>query len=569
MMHSGFLPVARPNLQRRHVILLLLFFLTVYILPLGAHDLLTPHETRYAEIPREMIAGGDWITPHLNGLRYLEKPPLEYWIDAGALLLLGQTNFAVRFPSAMAVALTAVTICCLVRAAALESEDKRRFTALSAAIIFLSCFGVAAVGNLVVCDSLFTFFLTVSVAAFYLGSEAIARSRREKGYLLFSGLACGLAFLSQGFLAFVFEGLVLVPYLIWQRRYRDLFRLGWLPLLVAVAMALPWSLRVYLQARNFWHYFFWNEPIRRFLADAPQQKALLRYFFMAAPVVFLPWTFVAPAAAAGVARLLKDPAPQGRLVRLAICWLVLPLLFFSVFKGRLSACILSCFPAFAILMAAGLSRKFDKGSFRVFDWGVGAASLFFAWALLALMATQYFNFQGLRVYDHLWKVTLVIDGLAAMVIFCLWSMDSHCGQSKVMLLGFGPLLLFLLVHFTIPPSLVAPNAPGRLLEKYRDRIKPDTVIISGQEAVGAACWYLKRDDVYVLGPAGEWTSGLQYQDTAGRLLNPDSAMRLIERNRTNTLLIVRKEKVDYLGQSPLRPIFEDDSGPGGFVVRGY
>jgi 4-amino-4-deoxy-L-arabinose transferase len=156
------------DLQRRYTILLLLFFLIAYILPLGACDLFVPDEIRDAEIPREMIAGGDWITPHLDGLRYTEKPPLGYWINAGSLLLLGQNNFAIRFPSTMAIALTAVMICYLVRAGAFENAADKRFTSLLAALIFLSCFGVAAGCNIAVHDSLFAFFLTVSLGAFYL-----------------------------------------------------------------------------------------------------------------------------------------------------------------------------------------------------------------------------------------------------------------------------------------------------------------------------------------------------------------------------------------------------------------
>lgn len=110
------LSIAQPmGVKKRYPILLLsLFFLIAYILPLGARDLLVPDETRYAEIPREMIVGGDWVVPHLNGLRYFEKPPLGYWVHAGSILLFGENNFAVRLPSAMAVGLSALLIYLLV-----------------------------------------------------------------------------------------------------------------------------------------------------------------------------------------------------------------------------------------------------------------------------------------------------------------------------------------------------------------------------------------------------------------------------------------------------------------------
>ena len=61
--------------------------LLTYILPLGAHDLIVPDETRYAEIPREMITSGDWVVPRLDGLLYFEKPPLFYWVGVFFSLL--------------------------------------------------------------------------------------------------------------------------------------------------------------------------------------------------------------------------------------------------------------------------------------------------------------------------------------------------------------------------------------------------------------------------------------------------------------------------------------------------
>ena len=86
----------RLHVKTGYAATLLLFFLLSYILPLGARDLVVPDETRYAETPREMIAGGDWVVPHLNGLRYFEKPALGYWVHAGSILLFGENNFAGR-----------------------------------------------------------------------------------------------------------------------------------------------------------------------------------------------------------------------------------------------------------------------------------------------------------------------------------------------------------------------------------------------------------------------------------------------------------------------------------------
>jgi 4-amino-4-deoxy-L-arabinose transferase len=193
-------------------ILLLFFFLFVYILPLGSRDLLVPDETRYGEIPREMIAGGDWVVPHFNGLRYFEKPVLGYWVHAGSLLLFGDNNFAVRLPSALAVGLSALMVFMLVRRRDRNDTGEDALPALLAALIYLSCFEVVGVGNIAVLDSLFSFFLTGTITAFYLASEAPRGGKREKYFLLLAGVSCGLAFLTKGFLAFAVPVMALAPY---------------------------------------------------------------------------------------------------------------------------------------------------------------------------------------------------------------------------------------------------------------------------------------------------------------------------------------------------------------------
>ena len=81
--------------------------LTVYILPLGGRPMLTPDEARYAEIPREMILSGNYISPRLNGVRYFEKTPFSYWAFAASFKIFGMNRFALRLPCMLAMLGTA------------------------------------------------------------------------------------------------------------------------------------------------------------------------------------------------------------------------------------------------------------------------------------------------------------------------------------------------------------------------------------------------------------------------------------------------------------------------------
>ncbi|MCB2146025.1 MAG: phospholipid carrier-dependent glycosyltransferase [Deltaproteobacteria bacterium] len=553
--------------KKSQVFLLLAVFLILYILPLGARDLMVPDETRYAEIPREMIANGDWVVPHLDGVRYFEKPVLGYWVHAASLLIFGENNFAVRLPSAIAVGLSAWLIYTLAGWASRDEDGDHNSVPVLAALIFLTCFEIFGVGNTAVLDSLFSFFVTASITAFYFATEAPQGTAREKQWLLLAGTACGLAFLTKGFLAFALPVMVLSPYLVWQRRHRDLWRMGWLPLFMAILVVLPWSILIYLREPDYWPFFFWNEHIRRFMTDGAQHKESFWFFFMAAPGMFMPWTFLVPAGVAGLWEPLKNQGSKGRrLVRLSICWLVLPFLFFSVSHGKLLTYILPCFPAFAILMGIGLSHALKQDGIKLFQWGIAGNGVLFTLILLAFTCVQIFGFQGFHPYSHPWKALMAANGIIFVILFCFWAFKNQLNMKKVLWFGLSPLFLFFIAHFIMPDQTITEKAPGRLLERCHQLIEPDTVVISDEDTLRAACWFLKRSDVFVLVNGGELDYGLAYPDADGRLLHLDSFSALIDRNRGKTLLVARQKSVKRWKNQLPNPVFQESSGPDGYVV---
>jgi 4-amino-4-deoxy-L-arabinose transferase len=558
------------DVKRRYAVLLLSFFLLSYILLLGARDLVVPDETRYGEIPREMIAGGDWVVPYLNGLRYFEKPVLGYWVHAGSILLFGENNFAVRLPSALAVGLSALFIYALVSRVCRNKTKEDRFPGILAALIFLSCFEVCGVGNTAVLDNLFSFLLTTTIATFYFASEAPPGSAGEKRFLLLSGVSCGLAFLTKGFLAFTVPVLALAPYLVWQRRYLDLFRMSWLPILTAVLVALPWGILIHLREPDFWRFFFWNEHIRRFMAGNAQHNESFWFFFLIAPGMFMPWTFMVPAAVPGIRERLNEQGPQDRVMRLSICWLMLPFLFFSFSHGKLLTYILPCFPPFAVLMALGLLRVLKKeGRNVLFQWGTVGSAMLFSLILLAFLYVQFFGYDGVRLYSQPWKTVMAVNGPLFSILLCFWALRSQRGKDKVLLFGLAPLLLFFIGHFIIPGPAIEAKAPGPFLEQHKQDIAVGDVIISDEDTIGAVCWYLQRSDVYVLGGTGELDYGLRYKDADGRLLDIRSAVDLINRNRGRTVVIASVKNILRRRDQLPKPVFQDESGPSGYAFWKY
>ena len=477
--------------------LLFTLFVIVYLLPLGVRDLAVPDETRYAEIPREMIDSGDWVVPHLNGVRYFEKPAMGYWVHAAAMLIFGENNFAVRLPSALAVGFSALLIFMLVARGAGSKEISRQGTAVLATTIFLSCFEVFGVGNTAVLDNLFAFFITAAIMAFYAATEEPAGSVGESGWLVMAGAAAGLGFLTKGFLAFALPVFVLVPFLVWQRRLMDIWRMGWLPVFTAVLVALPWSVAIGLKEPDFWRFFFWNEHIRRFLGEAAQHKEPLWFFLMIAPAAFLPWTFLVPAAVKGLGQASDLSMRQRHLMRFCICWLAIPFVFFSVSKGKLLTYILPCFPPFAMLMAMGLEIDIVRGQRRSIQWGIAGTGILFALVFAAFIGVQLLGGDGLRPYSQPWKTLMVVNGLLFMILLCFLAFKSQTNMKKIILFGLSPLLLFFVGHFSLPDQTKVSTAPGRFIERYRSQIGPDTMVLSDEDSVRANCWYLKRDDLYV------------------------------------------------------------------------
>jgi len=556
--------------RRIYALLVFGLFFIGYILPLGAAELFVVDETRYAEIPREMIASGDWVVPHFNGLRYFEKPPLGYWMNAASMVLFGENAFAVRLPSALAAGLTALTVFLLMGRVLSREPGGWSEASVLGALIFLSCFEVFGVGNSAVLDTPFSFFLTVTTASFYLATEEPRGSWKERGFLFLSGLGCGLSFLTKGFLAFAVPALALASYLIWERRFRDLFRMSLIPVFTALLVASPWGIFIHLREPDFWRFFFWNEHVRRFLADSAQHKESFWYFFIIAPAAFLPWTFLIPAAAPGIKRFLNVQGPAERMLRFSLCWFLLPFLFFSVSNGKLLTYILPCFPPFAVLIALGLSHEpLGKKQNRLLRWGLMGNAGVFGALLAALAAVQLFGYGGIRPFDHMWKTIMAVNGFVFFIVFCLAALESRGGPKKTVFTGVAPLLLFFLAHFIVPGPTCESRIPGLLLKKHLSEISQNDIVISDEDTIGAVCWYLNRSDVFILGSPGELDYGLNYADAEGRRLTRRSLSDLVNAHQGKIVVIARKHNQTAWEDWLPKPVYQDVNGPSGYVYLRY
>jgi len=558
-------------MEKTTIAIFALFFL-LYILPLGVRPMVIPDEFRYAEISREMLETGDWVVPHLDGLRYFEKPVLGYWLNAIAIVMFGENAFAIRFFSALATGISAFFVFFLARRYA-----GGYFAGVSAAAAFLTCLEVFAIGTFSVLDSIFCMFLTAAMTLFFFAYME-DRPWKKACLLVLSGIFCGLAFLTKGFLAFAIPAVTIIPFLIWQRNRftiadcqfsienrKSTIQMLWVPVVTAVLVALPWCLMVYVREKDFWHYFLWTEHIHRLISPKSGQHPEPFWFFI--PCILggaLPWTVLLPAVISGLrdthldsrgAVALKDP-----LVRFAVCWLLFPFLLFSASRGKLGTYILPCFPPLAVLMSMGLLKYFAAGKKKAFKVAVHILSVIAAVLVILLILSPIVP-AVLRLYEQAetWKAVLVGIAFLTYALFLLCASRAANSRNKLTYFALGPTVLMFCAQFVMPNQLKDGKAPGEFLRHNWHRVRPDTTLVSDNYLASSVCWCYKRRDVFLLGRGGELAYGLGYDDSKQRLLNIEWFKELITKGsgKACITLVTRTKLYAEYGQLLPKPVFED------------
>jgi 4-amino-4-deoxy-L-arabinose transferase len=513
--------IARP---RWRTAALLCGLAACYAAAIVARPLVAPDEFRYAEVPREMLASGDWIVPRLDGVPYFEKPPLAYWATAFSMRVFGGEAAAVRLPFAVSTLLAAAIVFALVRR---YGAGER--AAGVAALGFLTSIEVAAVGTAAMIDALFALGVTAALAALFVATLRPPGPARHR-WLAASGAACGAAFLVKGFLAVAIPISVAVPYLVWSRRSRDLVRLPWTPLAAALVVAAPWSLAIARAEPGFWRWFVVNEHLRRLAGADAQHAAPFWALLPALALGALPWTSLL------VPALRRRAALATPLARFCVCWLVAPLLLLSAASGKLATYVLPCFPPLFVLIAEGAAQPRARLARHLAGIAAAVAAVGAAGAL-ALIAplpelTRYFD------PGEPWQRPLgAIGALATAMIAALALRRAEPGQRIAAIaaaMGVG----FAAAALAFPTGSVA-KTPERWLARVVGPVPADAIVVADRSLVVAVCWQLRRADVFVVGGPGELRYGLERADQSARWLDAERLEALIrDPARTRPVVVI-------------------------------
>ena len=338
--------------------------------------LANPDEGRYSEISREMASNGDWVTPRLNGIKYFEKPPLQYWASALSFRLFGVNDYTARLYVALAGFATIALVGFIGRR--LWGWDM----ALAATIALVCSPYFMALGGIVTLDMGLTLWTTATLFC-YLGAEhARERPRTQLRWMLFAWAAMAMAVLSKGLVGIVFAGAAMLIVVALRRERPALARLRLIPgLIVFFAIAAPWFVAVSMANDEFAQFFFFHEHFARFLTTTHRRVEPWWYFLPIVALGFLPWMFALPAAVTHAWR--EERAAPFQPLRITLLWCAFVVLFFSASGSKLPAYVLPVFPPLALVLGRYLMLAPER---RLALWSglvipVAVALLVVAWRL--------------------------------------------------------------------------------------------------------------------------------------------------------------------------------------------
>lgn len=333
---------------RRPLVPLLLVFLLPAILlyPCRSFHLLEPDESRYAQIPREMLARGEWVVPTLQGQPYLDKPPLFYWLVVLSYRAFGVSPESARLIPAVCVHLTILAVYFLGR----RSVGGR--AAAWAAVLLSVAPAFIGVARLLLLDGLLTLCVTVSVLC---GFEAVRTGRLKLGWWVASALASGLGFLTKGPIS---EVLLFPPLFAFGFLSGGTARVRWWWVMlfagVVLGVNLPWYAAMYVREPQFLGHFFWEHNVMRFLQPFDHLQPVWYYApilaagLLPGTVLFVPYLRALLFGGAGAAR-----SPAGGFWLLAGGWCVL---FFSLSGSKLPTYVLPAFPFLCLALGDFVAR---------------------------------------------------------------------------------------------------------------------------------------------------------------------------------------------------------------------
>jgi 4-amino-4-deoxy-L-arabinose transferase-like glycosyltransferase len=315
-----------------------LFAAAIYLMAcLSPPALMDDVDAVQAQIARNMLESGDWVTAHLDGIAYLEKSPLVYWMMAVSFAIFGVEDWAARLP----IALSVIALAWLTNRIGRWAFDTR--AGFYAGLSIATCIGLFLFTRILIPDVILTLTISLAMWAFLRALDDTEPYPRLWAYTFSASIAVGL--LLKGLIAAVFPIAAAGLYLILTRQLRSIGRLRPVEgIAIILLIAAPWHVLATLrnppyfdltpksepgQYHGFFWFYFLNEHVFRFLnMRYPRDyNTVPRYLFWLLHLLWLfPWSVFLP----GLLKLSYRPVDRAaRTPYMAYCWLAIVLILIN------------------------------------------------------------------------------------------------------------------------------------------------------------------------------------------------------------------------------------------------
>jgi 4-amino-4-deoxy-L-arabinose transferase-like glycosyltransferase len=494
-----------------------------YALWIGSYALFIPDEGRYSEVAREMVASGDYITPRSNGVAFLDKPVLYYWLQASAIKLFGISEWSLRlWPTLIGVLGT------LILYATGRLLYSRR-AGLLAAIMLASSplyYGAAHYANL---DLEVASLVSDALLCFLAAIQGNVSARLKQFLLIAAYVFAAAAALTKGLIGIVFPAMIIGAWIILLNRWRLLTKMRLLSgLAIFLIITVPWYVLVQKANPEFLHFFFVTQQVSRFLTTQEFNSKAPLWFYL--PVVlagFFPWTVFLVQAIVQKSRAIWINHQRHATDLFLLLWLFIIFIFFSIPHSKLVGYILPLFPALALITASYVSACWDVPKqrgfyspavlFSIFSVTIGA--LFLAAPHLKVFDVPVSYFKVLRTMG----IVLITSALIVGVMLRKLS-------SMRLIITLTATAAILLLIFISSVSIIDQKTSKPLAMVLKSRLKPGDEVVTYyryyqdlplylEQTVTIVAHWRAQDIAYNDNWVREMWYGMPFQDTSQWLID--------------------------------------------------
>jgi len=511
-------------------LVLTLFIVLLFGMFLGTRPLSAPDEARYAEIPREMWVYHDFVTPHLNGVKYFEKPPLFYWIQAASIRLFNPAvgnsdlpatididnsqsinEWVVRLPNAF----IALLGCLLLYSAGRLLFDRQ--TGLLSAVILATSLLYFTLARMITLDMCLSVCLSASLLAFLVSVKFPPGSQRR--YLCYAAYSfSALAVLTKGLVGVVFPAAIVGLCILLTSQWR-LLKQSYLTsgILLFLLIVLPWHILVQQRNPEFFQFYFLDQQFLRY-ATLIAQRYQPNWFFIPILIAgFLPWiVFLLQAIAENFPKTRQQLKEKSTSVFLLL-WIGVVFIFFSLSHSKLIPYILPIFPALALLTGHYLSTHAVQRSLGVTGGAIALPCLWLIFGILGIIWLLYVPSADLPKP----AIPFLIAGYGVFLLASLGAAFFYVRyriKTAFSVLVLGSAISFIIFSTSIPRVDTRSIKP--LVQVLKPLLQRHDKIVSYAQYYQDFPFYLQHR-VMTAEVTNEFSFGMQHQDTRLWMLSAD------------------------------------------------